>query len=54
MIRACVAEHLGIEITKYTQHASQADGTTPLEIVGETHFDVTQGNITLHVEALVV
>lgn len=42
MIRACVAQLMGIEITKSTQHALQADGTTPLEIVGETHFDLTR------------
>lgn len=54
MIRACVAQLMGIEITKSTQHALQADGTTPLEILGETHFNLTREDITLHVEALVV
>lgn len=54
VIRGCVAQLMGIEITKSTQHALQADGTTPIEIVGETHFNLTRENITLHVEALVV
>lgn len=54
MIRACVSQLMGIEITKSTQHTLQADGTTPLEIVGETHFDLTREDITFHVEALVV
>lgn len=45
---------MGIEITKSTQHALQADDTTPLEIVGETHFNLTREDITLHFEALVV
>lgn len=39
---------------KSTQHALQADGTTPLEIGGETHFNLTREDITLHVKALVV
>lgn len=54
MISACVAQLMGIEITKSTQHALQVDDTTPLEIVGETHFNLFREHITVHVEALVV
>jgi hypothetical protein len=54
MIRSCIAEVLGVEVQKSTQHALQADGTTPLEIVGQTHFDITRDGTTLYAEALVV
>ncbi|KAK3090592.1 hypothetical protein FSP39_012951 [Pinctada imbricata] len=54
MIRASIADHIGVKVQHTKQHALQADGCTPLETLGETHFDVVRDNITLHIEALVV
>ena len=41
-------------IEKSTQTALQADGVTPLNIVGETHINLSRGKKTLKLEALVV
>ena len=54
MIRASIAEHIGVQVNETKQHALQADGSTPLETIGETHFDVVRDNLTLRIEALVV
>ena len=54
MIHASTATLLGIDIQKTNQKVLQADGSTPLEIVGETCFDVIREDLTLHIEALVV
>ena len=53
-IRVSTASRLGVNIQKCNQNTQQADGTTPMEIIDETHFDVTRNNVTLHIEALVV
>ena len=54
MIRASTDSRLGVDIQKSNQYALQVVFTTPLKIIGETHFDVTRDNVTLHIEALVV
>ena len=54
MIRASIAEHIGVQVNETKQHALQADGSTPLETIGETHFDVVLDNLTLRIEALAV
>ena len=54
MIRASIADHIGVKVTETKQHALQADGSTPLETICETHFDVVRDNLILHIEALVV
>ena len=54
MIKASVATSIGAPINKTTQNAIQADGITPLHIVGETHLTLTRDNSDLEFEALVV
>ena len=54
MIRKSVADCIGAMIEKSTQTALQADGVTPLNIVGETHINLSRGKKTLKLEALVV
>ena len=54
MIKTSVAHHIGAVIKKSKQSALQADGITPLAIVGETHILLSRDNIELKLEALVV
>ena len=54
MIRAHTARYMGINITKTNQSALQADGMTPLTVVGETHITLTRNNIPLTLDALVI
>ena len=54
MIKASVAQHIGTVITKSNQSALQADGITPLAIVGETHIVLSRDNLNLILDALVV
>lgn len=54
MIKTSVAHYIGAPIKKTKQTALQADGVTPLAIVGETHLSMTRDNINLQLEALVV
>ena len=54
MLRASVAKHIGAKVTKSSQKALQADGKTPLSVVGETHFVLSRGKSKLVLEALVV
>ena len=54
MIRKSVADCIDAMIEKSTQTALQADGVTPLSIVGETHINLSRGKKTLKLEALVV
>lgn len=54
VICASTASHLGVYIQKTNQNLIKADGSTPLEIISEIHFDVTLDNITLHIEVLVM
>ena len=54
LIKHSLAHFLGVKIRKSTQTARQADGVTPLNIVGETSFTVSRDGINLLLEALVV
>ena len=45
MIKSSVAQLIGAVVKKTTQSALQADGITPLAIVGETHISLTRDNI---------
>ena len=54
MIKYSVASLIGANIKKSDQSALQADGVTPLDILGETHLTLSRDNHSLQLEALVV
>lgn len=54
MVKASTATYIGVPIKKSTQSALQADGVTPLNIIGEIHLTLTRDNVDLNLEALVV
>ena len=54
MVKASVAQHIDTVIKKSNQSALQADGITPLAIVGETHIMLSRDNTELALDALVV
>ena len=54
IIKASLAKYFGVYIMPSSQTALQADGTTPLTVLGETRITVTRNNIELYLEALVV
>ena len=54
MIKTSLASYIGASITKSSQQALQADGHTPLTIVGETRSSLSRNDRTLTLEALVV
>ena len=54
LIRAPVAAYVGASVVKSTQTAYQADGLSPLTVVGETTLSLTRGAHTLTLQALVV
>ena len=54
MIKSSLASYIGAKITKSSQSALQADGHTPLSIVGETRLVLTRNNRSLTLDALVV
>ena len=54
MVRASTAKHIGLPIKPATQLAHQADGVTPLNVVGELHGVVTRGSKSFQLDALVV
>ena len=54
MIKAAIATQIGAHITTSSQIALQADGQSPLDIIGETKLTVTRDNHTFFLEALVV
>ena len=54
MMRASLAKHIGAKVTKSTQTALQADGRTPLSVVGETRLQLVCRGRSLMLEALVV
>ena len=54
MIKSSVVQYIGAPVMKTNQSALQADGVTPLQIIGETHFYVSRGDTDLKLEALVV
>ena len=49
-----VAEFLGLKIEKATQRAVQADGHSPLHVVGEVHDSFTRSKVTFEFDGLVV
>lgn len=54
MIKASLASYIGAKITKSSQLALQADGRTPLSIIGETRLLLSRNGQSLILEALVV
>ena len=54
MIRASFAKHIGIPIKPADQMAHQADGITPLDVIGEVHVQFHRENWTCQLDALVV
>ena len=54
MIKASVARQIEASIHKTRQTALQADGITPLTVVGEVHFNVDRDHVDLHLDALAV
>ena len=47
MMKASVARNIGARIEKTTQQALQADGVTPLTVVGETHLILSRASTSL-------
>lgn len=54
MMRASCATRLGITVTSSTQSAHQADGSSPLRVMGETRTYFQRDNQRLYFEGLVV
>ncbi|CAG2214262.1 unnamed protein product [Mytilus edulis] len=54
MIKATSADNIGVTIRKSNRSALQADGVTPLNIVGECHFTLSRDGIELQLEAIVL
>ena len=54
MIKSSVARSIGTTIEKSSQQALQADGVTPLVIVGETRLILSRAGKQLALDALVV
>ena len=54
LLKSSVAQRVGAKITPSTQTALQADGSTPLNVRGETTLTVHRDNIDLSLHALVV
>ncbi|CAC5386067.1 unnamed protein product [Mytilus coruscus] len=54
MIRASAATKLNAKITSSSQSANQADGSSPLTVVGETRLTFTRDKHQLYFEGLVV
>ncbi len=54
MITAAFANSINLPTKPATQSARQADGVTPLDVIGETHCTLTRGSHTFQLDALVV
>ena len=54
MIKSSTANQIGATIHPTKQTALQADGITPLSVVGEVHLKLSRNSHTLHLDALVV
>ena len=54
MIRLSTVQKLQVEIYKSAQSAHQADGSSPLKVVGETKLSFTRGQHVFQFEGLVV
>ena len=54
MVCASVAQLYGFPITPASQMARQADGVTPMDVIGEVHCSLTRGQWTFDLDAMVV
>ena len=54
MVKASFAKYIGLPIGPASQMARQADGVTPLQVVGETHCSLSRGQHNFQLDALVV
>lgn len=54
MILASVAKAINLPVSPASQMARQADGVTPLAVMGEVHCQLCRGDHTFHLDALVV
>ena len=54
MVRTSSAKMYGFPITPASQMARQADGITPMDVIGEDHCSLTRGQSTFELDALVV
>ena len=54
MVRTSSAKLFGFPIMPASQVAGQADGVTPLDVIGEVHCSLTRGQWTFELDALVV
>ena len=54
MVRASAAKLYGLPVTPASQMARQADGVTPMDVVGEVHCTLTRGQRAFELDALVV
>ena len=54
MIKISTARSIGAPIEKSTQQTLQADGVTPLTVIGETHLTLSRSNHHVILDALVV
>ena len=54
MVLASFARRAGIPIKPAKQAAKQADGITPLKVLGEVHIQLTRGEYTFQLDGLVV
>lgn len=56
MIRASTVKNFNtsIQISNSSQSAHQADGSSPLKVIGEARMSFTRGDHILHFEGLVV
>lgn len=54
MIKTSVAKHICATILPTSQNAIQADGSTPLIIIGETHITLSSGNNNFKLDTPVV
>ena len=54
LIKMSTAKHAGMNIQKTNHTASQADGKTKLEVVGEVHVTLARGKHRFDLEAIVV
>ena len=54
MIRLSTVQKLKVEICKSAQSAHQADGSSPLQVIGEIKLSFTRGQNVFQFEGLVV
>ena len=54
MIKSSFAQAIGIPTNPASQMARQADGVTPLDVTGEVHCQLTRGDQSFTLDALVV